>query len=72
MENKDYIDFLVTPYALVDVLIALHNEGIRDINVTKEDNDLHIRLDVDYVKEVVYKLKRTDKNEVCTCDGGKK
>lgn len=58
LNSKQYIDFSVTPYALPRVLLALFNEGIKDINVTQEDNDLHIRLDADYVKEIIYKLKK--------------
>lgn len=44
-ENKEtYIDFTVAPYALVDVLLALDNNGIKNFSITKEDGDLHIRI----------------------------
>lgn len=36
-------DFYVAPYALVDVIRALNNEGIYSIWVTKSDNDLLVR-----------------------------
>ena len=42
--RETYIDFTVAPYALVDVLLALNNNGIKDFAITKEDNDLHIRI----------------------------
>lgn len=42
--RETYIDFTVAPYALVDVLLALDNNGIKDFAITKEDNDLHIRI----------------------------
>lgn len=52
--NKEYIDFTVVPYALADVLLALNNCGIKDFAVTKEDNDLHIRIDKEKVEKAVY------------------
>ena len=43
--NKEtYIDFTVASYALVDVLLALHNNGIERFSITKEDGDLHVRI----------------------------
>ena len=41
--NKEtYIDFTVTSHALVDVLFALDNYGIKKFSVTKEDGCLRI------------------------------
>ena len=57
VKDKEYIDFPVSPYALPDVLLALDNEGITQYWVTKEDNDLHIRIEKDYLIEKVYKIK---------------
>lgn len=57
VKDKEYIDFPVSPYALADVLLALDNEGIKEYWVTKEDNDLHIRIEKDCLREKVYKVK---------------
>ena len=56
--DHQYIDFLVAPYALCDTLLALHNSNVKDFAVTKEDNDLHIRIDVEYLEKIVYKLTK--------------
>lgn len=69
MKDKEYIDFMVIPYALPKVLLALNDEGVKDITVTQQDNDLHIRLDKDDVEEVVYNLKKVYKNDTC-CNSG--
>lgn len=57
LKDKEYIDFGVATYALPDVLLALYNEGITQCWVTKEDNELHIRIEKDYLREKVYKVK---------------
>lgn len=43
--TNEYIDFEVSPYALADVLLALHNSKIYEVCVTKEDGNIHIRID---------------------------
>ena len=53
MENK-YIDFTVAPYALTSVLLALSNNGVHTLAVTKEDNQLLIRIDNEVLHEAVY------------------
>lgn len=65
-KDHQYIDFLVAPYALGDTLLALYNSNVKEFAVTKEDNDLHIRIDVEYLEKIVYKLtKVTADNECC-------
>lgn len=65
-KDHQYIDFLVVPYALCDTLLALYNSNVKEFAVTKEDNDLHIRIDVEYLEKIVYKLtKVTANNEWC-------
>jgi hypothetical protein len=47
MELKDeFVSIVVASYALVDVIKALSGGGIRDYAITKEDNDLVIRIGV--------------------------
>ena len=60
---KEYIDFGITPYALPMILLALHNAGIYQYFITQEDNDLHIRIEKDYLFKKVYHIK--DKLEEC-------
>ena len=59
MENKEktYIDFGIAPYALPMILLALHNAGIYQYFITQEDNDLHIRIEKDYLFKKVYLVK---------------
>lgn len=42
--RETYVDFAFAPYALADILYALDNSGVKDFAITKEDNDLHIRI----------------------------
>jgi hypothetical protein len=55
MNNKDTIRFKVAPYALYDVLKALHLMNDNHVNelyefgVTKEDNDLVVWVKKDYI-----------------------
>lgn len=66
-KDNEYIDFMVTSYALCDILVALHNSNVKEFAVTKEDNDLHIRIDAEYLKSIVYKIKKFENlcNECC-------
>lgn len=57
MTSKEYIDFGITPYALPMVLLALHNQEIYEYFITQEDNDLHIRIEKDYLFKKVYHVK---------------
>ena len=63
---KEYIDFGITPYALPMILLALHNAGIYQYFITQEDNDLHIRIEKDYLFKKVYHTK----NESEECELG--
>ena len=53
-EDKKYVDFGVSPYALPAVLLALSTNGVNDFFVTKEDNDLHIRIEESILDRAVY------------------
>ena len=55
--KKEYIDFGIAPYALPMILLALHNAGIEQYFITQEDNDLHIRINADYLFDNVYHVK---------------
>jgi len=63
MNEKEYIDFGIAPYALPMILLTLHNAGIYQYFITQEDNDLHIRIDKDYLFRTVYPVK--NKLEEC-------
>ena len=43
--NNNKIRVKVSSYALLDVLRALHNENVKDVTVTKEDNELILIVD---------------------------
>ena len=43
--NNNKIRVKVAPYALLDVLRALYNENVKDVTITKEDNDLILIVD---------------------------
>lgn len=74
-ENKnreeEIVDFVVAPYALADVLLALHNDEVKEIYVTKSDNDIIIRIPKERLEKSVYHIKENSINESC-CDGIKK
>ena len=51
MEQKgEFVSIVVASYALVDVIKALADGGITDYAITKEDNDLVIRIRVSRLK----------------------
>lgn len=52
--DKRYIDFETNNYSLGLLLLALEQSDIRSFAVIREDNDLHIRIEVDYLKNIVY------------------
>lgn len=60
-DEEKYIDFMVVPYALAQVLYALEQCGIKDYAITLEDNDLHIRIPVSHVQENVYPELKKDR-----------
>jgi len=70
MNKKEYIDFGVSPYALPDVLLALHNHRVRDFFITKEDDELHIRIDKDVLNRAVYPHTREVCVDNCSCEKG--
>jgi hypothetical protein len=63
--EKIYIDFQVAPYALPSVILALSHNGVHTFAVTKEDNNLHIRIDDEVLMEAVYCIK--NKSEPMDC-----
>lgn len=52
MKEERYVDFLVAPYCLVDLFLAFDNNNIKDFAITKEDNDLHIRIKVSHLEDI--------------------
>ena len=54
MKDKT-IRFVVTPYSLPKVILALHN-GKVDFSVTQADGDLLVCIDSDKLMQVVYQL----------------
>ena len=52
--DKTYIDFETNNHSLGLLLLTLEQNGIKSFAVVREDNDLHIRIEVDYLKKVVY------------------
>lgn len=58
MEDKT-IRFVVTPYSLPKVILALHN-GKVDFSVTQADGDLLVCIDSDKLMQVVYQLPSVD------------
>lgn len=53
--------FVVVPYALVDVIHALHCNGITEITVTKEDDNLIVVYDYTQIYNHI-DLKNTNNN----------
>lgn len=45
-KGNEFVSIVVASYALVDVIKALADGGIRDYAITKEDNDLVIRIKI--------------------------
>ncbi len=68
--NKEYIDVAVVPYALADTLLAFHNAGIKEIFITKEDDDIHIRIEKTIIERAVYKKLNVPAGCKC-CEGVK-
>ena len=63
--EEEIVDFIVAPYALADVLLALHNSGVREIYVTMSDDDIVIRIPKDRLEKAVYDIKDNKTNDSC-------
>lgn len=50
LSSNDFVSIVVSSYALVDVIKALADGGIKDYAITKEDNDLVIRIRISRLK----------------------
>ena len=55
MATNEYMSFEVAPYALPSVLLALYNEGIKNISVTKSDDNIEISVFIHDLKASVYR-----------------
>ncbi len=66
--EKEIVSFCVTPYALSDVLLALHNNGVREIYLTKCDDEIWIRIPKERLERAVYPIKENIINDCC-CNG---
>ena len=55
--KTDYIRFKVSPYTLDRVLLALDNNGIKNIFITSEDNELVVSLDKAEIEKRVYHIE---------------
>ena len=53
MKNK-YIRIKIATYCLTKLLYELNNNGVRNIAITMEDNELYIVLDDEELEEIVY------------------
>lgn len=54
VKNKEYINICVASYALADTLLALNNCGVKEIYITKCDNDIYIRVTKEELETAVY------------------
>ena len=61
--EKEIVTFCVTPYALANVLLALHNNNVKEIYITKCDNDLYIRIPKERIERAIYPIKEN----ICEC-----
>lgn len=66
--KEKIVDFVVSPYALADVILALHNSGVQEIYVTMSDDDIVIRIPKDRLERAVYDIKDNVINDSC-CNG---
>jgi hypothetical protein len=66
--SKEIVTFCVTPYALADTLLALYNNGVKEIYLTKCDNDLYIRIPKERLERAVYPIKENIINECVRCN----
>ena len=53
MKNK-YIKIKIATYCLPKLLYVLNNNGVRNIAITMEDNELYVVLDDEELDEIVY------------------
>jgi hypothetical protein len=58
--ENEFVSIVVAGYALVEVIKALADGGIKDYAITKEDNDLVIRIRISRLKRLeIYKNVRS-------------
>ena len=57
-KRNEFVSIVVADYALVDVIKALSEGGITDYAITKEDDDLVIRIKISKLKRLeVYNIR---------------
>ncbi len=56
---EEIISFKITPYSLANILLALNISGINDFAITKEDDDLVIRIKRKTLENAVYKTTKS-------------
>lgn len=65
---EEIISFKIAPYSLANILLALNISGINDFAITKEDDDLVIRIRRKTLENAVYvsaKSKNWDLKKGC-------
>jgi hypothetical protein len=62
--DKKYIDVAVATYALPSVLLALSNNGVNEMCITKQDNSLYIRIEQEVLENAVYHIQHQMMGEV--------
>ena len=66
--KEEIVDFVVSPYALADVILALHNSGVQEIYVTMSEDDIVIRIPKDKLEKAVYDIEDNKIYDSC-CNG---
>jgi len=54
MKEERYIDFIIAPYCLGELLLALDNCDISIFYITLVDNDLMVRIPKSHLEKVVH------------------
>ena len=66
---KEFIRFTVAPYALIKVLDALTTNGINNIAVTQQDNDLMVSINRKEAESLIYGTKTMEQMADCNASG---
>ena len=60
---KNFIRFRIAPYALLKTLLALDTNGVSNIAITQEDNELVVSLTTKEIHDLVYKSETVETND---------
>lgn len=66
-QEREYVSFIIAPYCLPRLLLAMDNSDIKDFAITESDGYLEVRIPKDHLENIVYPHLRCKAENACSC-----